>query len=165
MVVRPERPDDVTAIHAVHVASFPSPGEARLVDLLRGAGHLDVSLVAELGSVVIGHIAFSPVTAQSAVRGAGLAPLAVVASHRRQGVAAALIRAGLEACQEAGIGWVVVLGEPSYYSRFGFRAASAFGLCDEYRGGPAFQCLELVPGVLPVGAGLVQYAPEFASLG
>ena len=66
---------------------------------------------------------------------------------------------------EPGFGWVVVLGEPEYYSRFGFRPASAFGLSDEYGGGPAFQAVELVAGALPVGAGLVRYAPEFASLG
>jgi len=49
--------------------------------------------------------------------------------------------------------------------RFGFRAASEFGLFDEYRGGAAFQILELVRGALPVGGGLVRYAREFATLG
>jgi putative acetyltransferase len=136
-----------------------------LVDLLRAAGRLSVSLVAETGGVVIGNIAFSPVTVASDVCGAGLAPLAVVESHRRQGVAAELARAGLEACRAAGFGWVVVLGEPTYYSRFGFRAASEFGLYDEYGGGSAFQCVELIPGAMPAEAGLVRYAPEFASLG
>src|SRR5262249_47493625 len=132
--------------------------------LLRTAGHLQVSLVAEVGGIVVGHIAFSPVTVQVGVPGAGLAPLAVVESQRRQGIAEKLGRSGTEACRAAGFGWVGGLGEPAYSSRFGFRAASAFGLCDEYGGGSAFQCLELVPGVLPVGAGLVRYAPEFASL-
>jgi putative acetyltransferase len=164
MMVRPEQPGDAVAIYAVHAASFPSAAEARLVDLLRAASRLHVSLVAEIGGIVIGHIAFSPVTVASDICGAGLAPVAVVEPHRRQGIAAELIRAGLEACRAAGFGWVVVLGEPAYYSRFGFRAASEFGLYDEY-GGPAFQCIEVVPGTLPVGAGLVRYAPEFASLG
>jgi putative acetyltransferase len=165
MLIRPERRDDAAAIYAVQAASFPSAAEARLVDLLRAAGRLAVSLVAENGGVVIGHIAFSPVMVASGVCGAGLAPVAVVESHRRQGIAAELVRAGLEACHAASFGWVVVLGEPAYYSRFGFRAASEFGLYDEYGGGPAFRCLELIPGALPVGAGLVRYAPEFASLG
>lgn len=96
--------------------------------------------------------------------GAGLGPIAVAESHRRRGIAAELVRAGLEACREAGFGWVVVLGEPAYYARFGFRPAVEFGLSDEYGGGAAFQILELVTGAAPVGAGLVQYAPEFASL-
>jgi putative acetyltransferase len=165
MAVRPEQPGDVAAIDAVHTASFPTGAEARLVQLLRGTGRLSVSLVAEASGTVIGHVAFSPVSAATGAVGAGLAPVAVLESHRRQGVAARLIEAGLAACRSAGFGWAVVLGEPAYYSRFGFQAASAFGLSDEYGGGPAFQALELVPGGLPSGAGLVRYAPEFASLG
>lgn len=163
--VRPEHPDDNPAIHAVHVGSFPTDAEARLVDLLRAAGRLSVSLVAEADGAVVGHVAFSPVTAATGAVGAGLAPVAVLESYRRQGIAAALVRSGLQACVEAGFGWVVVLGEPEYYGRFGFRPASGFGLSDEYGGGTAFQALELSPGQLPVGAGLVRYAPEFASLG
>ena len=165
VAIHTERPDDVAAIYAVHAASFPTDLEARLVDLLRFAGRLAVSLVAESGDVVVGHIAFSPVTAASGAVGVGLAPVAVAESLRRRGIAAALVRAGLEACRAAGFGWAVVMGEPAYYSRFGFRPASEFGLSDEYGGGPAFQAMELVPGALPVGAGLVRYAPEFAVVG
>jgi putative acetyltransferase len=149
----------------VHAASFPTDLEARLVDLLRAAGRLSVSLVAEVGDAVVGHIAFSPVTVATGAAGVGLAPVAVTEPHRRQGVAAALVRAGLEECRAAGLGWAVVMGEPAYYSRFGFRPATEFGLADEYGGGPAFQAIELVPGTLPVGAGLVRYAPEFAAVG
>jgi putative acetyltransferase len=167
VVIREETPRDVAAIHAVHTAAFPTEDEARLIDLLRFAGRLSVSLAAEIDSQIVGHVAFSPVTTEptAASRGAGLAPVAVVASQRRQGIAADLIRAGLHACRQRGFGWVVVLGEPKYYARFGFRSAADFGLGDEYGGGPAFQALELVAGSLPVGAGLVRYAPEFASLG
>jgi putative acetyltransferase len=164
LTVRPERPDDVAAIHALNAAAFPTPLEARLVDLLRAAGRLTVSLVAVADGVVVGHVGFSPVTAAGAT-GIGLAPVAVAAAHRRRGVAAGLIEAGLEACRAAGFGWAVVLGEPHYYARFGFRPAPAAGLSDEYGGGDAFQVLELTPGALPVGAGLVKYAPEFALVG
>ena len=164
-VVRPEQPGDVAAIHTVHAASFPTGAEARLVSLLREAEHLPVSLVAETDGAIVGHVAFSPVSAANGAVGVGLAPVAVLASHRRQGIAARLIEAGLAACRSAGFGWAAVLGEPAYYSRFGFRPASAFGLSDEYGGGPAFQVIELVPDGLPSGVGLVRYAPEFASLG
>lgn len=163
-IVRAERPEDVAAVYGVHAASFPTEAEARLVDLLRDAGRLPVSVVAEVGGVVVGHVGFSPVTVASGDGGVGLAPLAVAESHRRRGVGAGLVRAGLEACRAGGFGWVVVLGDPAYYSRFGFRPAAEFGLLDEYRGGSAFQALELVPGTLPNGGGLVRYAPEFASL-
>lgn len=164
-VVRSEQPGDVAAIHAVHVASFPTDAEARLVHLLRTAGHLSVSLLAEADSVVVGHVAFSPVSVSTGAVGVGLAPVAVLESHRRQGIAAQLIEAGLAACRSTGFGWAVVLGEPAYYSRFGFQPASAFGLFDEYKGGAAFQAIELIPNGLPFGAGLVRYAPEFAFLG
>lgn len=164
MLVRPERPADAMAIRAVHVASFPTDAEARLVDLLRAAGRLTISLMAEADGAIVGHVAFSPVTTATGVVGAGLAPVAVVPAHRRRGIAARLIAAGLDACRAAGFGWAVVLGEPGYYARFGFRPATEFGLADEYGGGPAFQAMELVRGQLPTGAGLVRYAPEFAAV-
>ena len=165
ILIRAEQAGDAGAIHAIHAGSFPTVAEARLVDMLRDVGRLSVSLVAEAGGEVIGHVGFSPVTVASGEVGAGLAPVAVLAAHRRRGVAARLIEAGLAECRAAGFVWVVVLGEPGYYSRFGFRPAQEVGLSDEYGGGPAFQAMELAPGGLPTGAGLVRYAPEFAAFG
>ncbi len=81
--VRPEQPGDAEAIRGVHGASFPTPAEARLVDLLRQAGHLSVSLVAVLDDTVVGHVAFSPVTVATGAAGVGLAPVAVLERHRR----------------------------------------------------------------------------------
>jgi putative acetyltransferase len=162
--IRPEQPADNAAIHTLNAACFPTDAEARLVDLLRAAGSLAVSLVAEDDGAIVGHIAFSPVTTASGEIGIGLAPLAVAEAQRRRGIAAELVRAGLQVCRERGYGWAVVLGEPKYYGRFGFRAAPALGLADEYGGGDAFQVLELSPGKLPINGGLVKYAPEFSSL-
>jgi putative acetyltransferase len=163
-IIRPERPEDFEAIDAVHAAGFPTAAEARLVRLLREAGRLSVSLVAEVDGEVVGHVAVSPASTATGANGAGLAPVAVLPSHQRQGIAAQLIEAGLSASRSAGFGWAVVLGEPDYYARFGFRSAPEFSLSDEYGGGDAFQAVELVPGLLPVGTGLVRYAPEFSSL-
>ena len=56
----------------------------------------------------------------------------------------------------------MVLGEPGYYGRFGFQPAPGLDLGDAYGGGDTFQVIELLPGAIPVGAGLVRYAPEFA---
>jgi putative acetyltransferase len=161
--VRFERPEDRPAIHRVHLESFPSPAEARLVDALRASGRLRISLVALDGPQIVGHVGFSPVTLAGAVDGLGLAPLAVLLSHRRHGLAAELIQTGLAACEQAGAGFVVVLGEPDYYARFGFRPASRWRLHDEFGGGDAFQALELRREAIPPGAGLVRFAPEFAS--
>jgi putative acetyltransferase len=162
MLIRPETPADAKAIYAVHGVSFPTALEAKLVDLLRMAGRLSGSIVADCESSIVGHVAFSPVTAANGAIGVGLGPVAVLESHRRCGVAANLIRRGLADCKAAGFGWAVVLGEPGYYSRFGFQPAARFGLSDEYGGGDYFQALELLPGTIPVGAGLVRYAPEFS---
>ena len=160
--VRPENAVDIAGIHAVHVACFPTDAEARLVDALRENGELSVSLVATDEGGVVGHVAFSPVTVNAEPGGRGLAPVAVLEKHRRQGIAARLIRAGIAKCRDQGCGYLVVLGDPSYYGRFGFVPAPTHGLQDEYGGGDAFQVLPLVDGALP--RGLVRYAAAFGQL-
>lgn len=161
-VVRAESPADRADIHALVGACFPTDAEARLIDSLRAARRLTISLVAEDEGRILGHVAFSPVTAANGAVGLGLAPVAVAEAFRRRGMADELISRGLAIGREANYGWVVVLGEPQYYRRFGFQPARDWGLADEYAGGEAFQAIELKPGGLPRGAGLVRYAPEFA---
>ncbi len=163
--IRDEQPSDFAGIRRVHAQSFATDAEARLVDGLRAAGHLSVSLVAVEHDLIVGHVAFSPVAVAGSDEGAGLAPVAVLPDFRREGIADHLIREGLARCAALGFGFVVVLGEPSYYSRFGFAAASRLGLRDEYGGGDAFQVLELRGGAVPSCGGLVRYAPEFATFG
>jgi putative acetyltransferase len=162
--VRPETLADVTAIRHVHVASFPTVDEARLVEALRANGRLSVSLVAVEAERIVGHVAFSPVTLSGGDGGVGLAPLAVWPTFQRRGIGAALVRDGLVSAERAGFRFVVVLGEPAYYRRFGFEPASRWGLRDEYGGGAAFQVLELRAAALSAAAWLVRYAPEFAGL-
>ena len=159
---RPERDGDESAIHAVHATCFPTADEASLVDALRAAGRLSISLVACSDDLIVGHVAFSPVSLDGAQAGLGLAPVAVLEAHCRQGIADRLIREGLSLCQQAGAGFVVVLGDPAYYGRFGFEPASTFNLQDEYAGGDAFQVLTLHAQALPESGGLVRYAQEFA---
>jgi putative acetyltransferase len=163
-IVRTEEALDTRDIDAVLRASFPTDGEANLVDALRAAGRLSISLVAVAEDRVVGHVAFSPVTTDKGAIGLGLAPLAVTEEYRRQGIGAHLVRTGILACKTADYGWCVVLGDPDYYGRFGFDPASKFGLSDEFGGGPHFQAIELVGGQLPNGAGVVRYAPEFNAL-
>jgi putative acetyltransferase len=162
--IRSEEPADNGAIHAVHTASFPTVGEAQLVDALRAARRLCVSLVAVERRDVVGHVAFSPVSVLGATDGVGLAPVAVLPAFRRRGIAEQLIREGLAVCKRLNHGFVVVLGDPSYYRRFGFVPATRWALRDEYGGGDAFQALELRPGGIPAGGGVVRYAPEFAAV-
>lgn len=95
--------------------------------------------------------------------GLGLAPLAVTPGHQRQGIAGRLVREGLAVAAAAGAQFVVVLGHPGYYPRFGFRRAAEVGLSNEFGADEAFMDLELRPGSLPAGGGLVRYGAEFAS--
>src|SRR5262249_37761115 len=134
--IRPVTPEDMSAVRRVHDQAFAgSPVEAKLVSLLHAAGNAPVSLVATLGGRIVGHVLLSAVSLEPAgpdFHAAGLAPIGVVAEYQKQGIGSALIRAGLEACRTAGYNIVVVLGDPAYYRRFGFRRASDYGLGNEY---------------------------------
>jgi putative acetyltransferase len=163
--IRPEKLADAASIRRVVETAFPTAAEVRLVELLRVGGHLEVSLVAEVDDEIVGHIAFSPVEIEgvaSEANGVGLAPLAVLPDHQGQGIGSRLIREGLAACERAGSGFVVVLGHPEYYPRFGFTRADHRGLGNEYGADEAFMVLELQIGSIPANGGLVRYGPEFA---
>jgi putative acetyltransferase len=162
--IRAETLKDRAAIHSVHAAAFNTDAEARLVDSLRQAQQLMVSLVAEVNEKVVGHIAFSGVKTAAApdAFGLGLAPLAVLPTHQRRGIGSQLVQQGLAACRASGCGFIVVLGDPNYYSRFGFAPAGRWNLTCEFGGGEAFQAVELRDGAMPTCGGLVAYAPEFA---
>jgi len=159
-LIRPESPADAAAVHAVHKAAFPSDTEARLVEAIRANGNDRVSLVAEKQGRIVGHVLFSPVDVEGS-EGIGLAPVAVLPDFQSQGIGAALIEAGIAACRELGVKFVVVLGEPRYYQRFGFRPTH---LGNEYGVGEEFMALELDPHATAALHGVVKYGREFSEL-
>jgi putative acetyltransferase len=165
--IRDERAEDVGAIHRTNELAFGRPDEAELVDALRGNGAVTLSLVAEIGEEIAGHILFSPVEIvrdgdrETAV---GLAPMAVLPSRQRLGIGSQLIREGIDRLRLAGHGAIVVLGHPEYYPRFGFTRASTFGLrCEFQCPDEAFMALELRQGALGSRPALVRYRPEFSA--
>ncbi|MEO6808164.1 MAG: N-acetyltransferase [Isosphaeraceae bacterium] len=111
MRIRAEEEPDWTEVHAVHVSAFERRAETDLVDALRGQAESVVSLVAERGGTIVGHILFTLViqTGRHDLKIMGLAPLGVDPRHHRQGVGSALVRAGLEPCRGQGVAAVVVL--------------------------------------------------------
>lgn len=164
-IIRTETVTDRPAIREVNRLAFGGECEARLVDALRGGGHARVSLVAEEGGRVVGHILFSDlpiVTASGTVHALVLAPTAVVPDRQRNGIGSLLAQEGLRACRDAGHRIVVVLGHPDFYPRFGFSAKAADPLRSPYSG-PAFMAVELVPGALEGVVGEVRYPPPFGT--
>jgi putative acetyltransferase len=122
-----ETADDVAAIHALTISAFlhaahTSHTEQFIVDALRKAGQLTVSRVAKADGTVVGHVAISPVSLSGGVTGwYGLGPVSVAPEYQRRGIGSRLMREALLVLREHGAAGCVVLGEPKYYSRFGFR--------------------------------------------
>lgn len=168
MLIRPESPTDIAAIRGVHIAAFPTPAEADLVDQLRASGRNVISLMAIDAERVVGHLLFTSgriesVSGVSRV-GLALAPLAVIPELQRRGIGTALMRGGIEACRTSRVPFVFVLGHPEYYHRFGFRRASDWKIGNEYNVDEPFMILVLDPAAVPCDGGIARYAPEFASL-
>ena len=159
--IRKEETKDIEQVREVVRAAFPSDAESRLVDALRANGKATISLVAENGEDVIGHILFSRVTTtpRSDAKGIGLAPVAVRPDAQSQGIGSSLIIEGLRLCEELGFDYCVVLGDPRYYQRFGFRKASPLGIRNEYGVNDEFMVIRFSGRGT---SGLVQYGSEFA---
>jgi len=160
--IREEVPADVPAIEAVTVAAFlnavhTSHSEQYIVNALRRAGALSISLVAEIDGVLVGHVALSPVNiSDGSAHWFGLGPISVLPAHQRGGVGSTLMQAALAALRQRNAQGCVLLGDPSYYGRFGFRASPDLvlpGVPPEY-----FQTLYLGP---TTPRGIVTYHPAF----
>jgi putative acetyltransferase len=165
MTIRPERSQDAFRVRHVNEQAFGQPLEADLVEKLRQRCIDSLSLVAE-DDAVVGHILFTPVVVESARRrvlGMGLAPMAVLPDRQRQGIGSQLVRRGLDILRERGCPFVVVVGHPEYYPRFGFEPASAHGLASQWEGVPdaAFMVLVLDVDAMAGVSGVAKYREEF----
>ncbi len=163
-LIRPETDADIDAVRQVHLQAFGREAEALVVEELRHKMAAILSLVALRRNHVVGHALFSRVVITNGVgwdRGVGLAPIAVAPEHQRTGVGTDLIRHGIAALKNRRHGVLVVLGDPAYYTRFGFQPAARYGLrCSIPCPPEAFLVLPLNADWC-CGGGLVRYAPQF----
>ncbi|MDX1379137.1 MAG: N-acetyltransferase [Anaerolineales bacterium] len=162
-MIRPEMPADNKAIEEVTLAAFTglftdNPTEHLIVNSLRKAGALSLSLVAEMDKGIVGHVAFSIVTIDEVDKGwYGLGPVSVLPAYQKQGFGSALIKEGLTQLRAVGAKGCVVLGSPQYYQRFGFRSNSELVL----EGTPAPEYFMALPFDGKVPNGKVEYNKAF----
>ena len=127
IVIRSETDADINAIAEVTLAAFGNleisfHTEQFIVAALRAAKALTISLVAEAGGCVVGHIAFSPVTISDGTRDwYGLGPVSVLPEYQKQGIGKALIREGLSRLKAMNARGCCLVGHPEYYRKFGFK--------------------------------------------
>lgn len=126
IVIRDESDAHINAIGEVTVAAFSTleisnHTEQFVVEALRAAGALTLSLVAEMDGRVVGHVAFSPVAVSDGTPNwYGLGPVSVLPELQRQGIGAALVEEGLSRLKDLGAGGCCLVGHPQYYRKFGF---------------------------------------------
>lgn len=155
--IRPADPADDAQIAAVVAAAFGRADEARLVQRLGRDGDAVISLVASQGEAIIGHVLLSRM--RGPFPALGLAPVSVLPARQGQGVGAALIREAITQAQATDAAAIFVLGDQSYYGRYGFDVAAAAGFACRF-GGPHFAVRPL-KGPLPQRNGAIAYAEAF----
>jgi putative acetyltransferase len=161
--IREERANDIPAIREVNRRAFGSDHEGRIVDALRTNHAVSLSLVASLNGAVVGHILYSP-AAVGTVEGAALGPMAVIPEHQRQGIGSQLVATGNERLQIVGCPFVIVIGHPGFYPRFGFTPAYRLGITSEWNvPGDAFMVLVMDSQRTGALHGLAKYRPEFST--
>ena len=126
--IRNEKESDSTRIREIITLAFENDPhtderEAEIVELMRDDSALTISLVAETGDDIVGHVAFSKVTINDEfIDWYGLAPVSIEPKYQNKGIGSKLIQEGLKLLQDINAKGCVLLGEPSYYQRFGFEA-------------------------------------------
>lgn len=167
ILIRDERPADFPAVRVVYEQAFGRIHEAKLVEKLLMSSMALESLVAEDEGRIVGHILFSPVTIDSwcgTVEGMGLGPVAVLPEYQKQGVGSRLVNHGLSTLRAKSYPFVVVLGHPDYYPRFGFEPASWYRIKSQWDDVPddAFLILIMDKKAMEGVSGTVKYREEFS---
>ena len=162
MIIQPEMPNDYEAITQVTFAAFTSgsynPTEHLIIKGLREAGALSLSLVADMDGKIVGHVAFSAMTINGEDQGwYGLGPISVQPNRQKGGIGSKLIEDGLGRIRAMGASGCVLLGNPEYYQRFGFKSYPEL----IYAGAPDPKYFMAIPFYNEIPDGEVEYHIAF----
>jgi putative acetyltransferase len=164
--IRREQPQDIAEIRKVNIRAFGRQQEASVVDKLRENCNSVLSLVALIDGKVVGHILFSPAVIEGQhgrLVGTGLAPLAVLPEYQRKGIGTELLQTAIARIKKGGCPYIIVIGHPEYYTRFGFERAGRFGISSEWDvPDEAFMILMLDRKVMNGITGVAKYREEWA---
>jgi len=164
--VREENPtaSEIAVIREVNRRAFGQDQEANIVDALRTNRAFLHSFVATLDEQIVGHISYSPASIDNLV-GAALGPVAVLPEHQRSGIGSRLIQHGNSTLRDEHCPFIIVVGSPQYYSRFGFASASFYGMIPEWNlPDDVFMVLVLDEERMRGVSGLVKYRHEFSTV-
>jgi len=164
--IREENAKDIEQIKIINEQAFGQPAEANIVDMLRKSCPDLLSLVALEENEVVGHILFSPakiIGSPKMVDGMGLAPMAILPGRQCQGIGTYLVKRGIEMLRSRCCPFIIVLGHPEYYPRFGFERACVHGIACPWEGVPneAFMILVLDQAAMESVSGVARYRDEF----
>lgn len=170
ILVRKEEEKDYKKIYEVNKLAFGQENESKLIEKIRKGKNFipDLSLVAEIGNKIVGHIMFSKIiiVGSSVFETLALAPMAVIPAFQKQGIGSELIKKGMAKAKEIGFDSIIVLGHRDYYPKFGFERASKWNIkCPFEFPDEAFMAIELTEKALENKAGTVKYPNEFLEVG
>ena len=160
--IRQEQPGDAAAIREVNGRAFGQDVEGRIVDALRANGGVVLSLVAAIDDRVVGHVIYSPAVVGDVI-GAALGPMAVTPDFQRHGIGSRLVEAAHQHLKRADCPFIVVVGHPAFYPRFGFKPASSYGMtCEWPVPDETFMALVLDEARMQGVMGMAKYRAEFS---
>jgi len=164
--IRKESQKDIDVIRQINEQAFGQSQEANIIDKLRDNCCDLLSLVVLREDKLVGHILFSPAAIEGnhgIIKGMALGPMAVIPEYQGQGIGSAMVKEGIQILKESGCPFIIVLGHPEYYPRFGFKPASRYEIRSQWEGVPdeVFMILWLNESKARGVSGIAKYRQEF----